>query len=177
MIVDSMSRDRAALQRAVLGLSRNQTSYRPTEGVWSIDDILHHLALTDEATAKLMAHFERIAEETNVPEDPSPQVSALGSIDSITPEADQGTATAPERVTPRSSVSAEDAFSRLWSSREKMLARVETLAPLDARRLTYTHPFFGELDSLQWLLITGWHERRHTRQIERLKTSEGFPPN
>ena len=174
-VIDSMTRDRSNLRQAVLGLSERQTAFRPENGGWSIDDILHHLALTDEAAGKLMAHFQKVAEKENLPEDPEPNASALNSIDAITAKADEAKAVAPDRVTPRSTVKSAEALSRMWTSRERLLESVETLAPLDARRLRFAHPFFGELDMLQWLLVTGWHERRHTLQIERVKTSEGFP--
>ncbi|MGH9323531.1 MAG: DinB family protein [Vicinamibacteria bacterium] len=174
-IVQEISDARNRLLEAVFGLSAEQTDFQPQPGAWSIGEVLHHLALTDEATAKLMSVMLNRAESEGLPEDPSPDDSVLGSIKALVEGADEEKAPAPDRVTPRSYVPAAEALSRLETSRGRMLQSVEALSALDGSRLTYRHPFFGELDYYQWLLITGWHERRHTGQIGRIKTTPGFP--
>lgn len=174
-IVASISRDRRELVRSVEGLGPEQTDFRPLPGAWSIDDVLHHLALTDEACAKLMALFsERAAKEALGP-DPTPESSALHSIDSLVEGADDLKATAPDRVNPRSKVEANSALARLGSARGRIIQSVEALSSVDGRKLTYRHPLLGELDLYQWLLVGAWHERRHTRQIERIKNDSRFP--
>lgn len=174
-IVEAISRDRRALLDSVESLSAEQTDFRPLSSSWSIDDVLHHLALTDEAFAKLMALFsERAAKEALGP-DPTPESSALHSIDSLVEGADDLKATAPDRVNPRSKVEAKSALARLGSARGRVLQSFEALSSVDGRKLTYRHPLFGELDLYQWLLVGAWHERRHTRQIERIKNDSRFP--
>jgi hypothetical protein len=174
-IVEAIGRDRLALLGSVCDLAPEQTDFRVEPGSWSIDDVLHHLALTDEASAKLMAFFQKRAGEESIGPDPSPGGSALGCIDALVDGADDEKAPAPDRVMPRSKVEAPQAIARLEAARARVLASVEALSAVDGSKLTYSHPFFGELDLYQWLLIGGWHERRHTRQIERIKTSSGFP--
>ncbi|HJS75171.1 MAG TPA: DinB family protein [Vicinamibacteria bacterium] len=174
-IADSISRDRRALLGSVRDLAPEQTDFRIEPGSWSIDDVLHHLALTEEASSKLMGLFQKRAGEESIGPDPSPAGSVLGSIDSLVEGADDEKAPAPDRVMPRSKVEASAAIARLEAARARILTSVEALAVVDGTRLTYRHPFFGELDLYQWLLIGGWHERRHTRQIERIKTSSAFP--
>lgn len=174
-VVESMTRDRVSLQRAVLGLSTRQTAFRSSEDAWSINDILHHLALTDESTCKLLALFHRQAENEALPDDPNPGLSVMDSIDPPKLIPDVGKVVAPDRVTPRSAILSEEALARLADSREILISRVQQLARLDPSRLSYDHPFYGELDLYQWLLVTGRHERRHTRQIERVMADEDFP--
>ena len=82
---------------------------------------------------------------------------------------------APDRVTPRSYIAPDEALARLDASRRRLEETVAELSQLDLSGLTFPHPFFGELDAYQWLLVTGWHERRHTKQIERIQASAGFP--
>jgi len=173
-IVESISRDRLGLRESVELLAPEQTDFRPAPGSWSIDDVLHHLALAEEASAKLMAFLHERALKESVGPDPEPDRSVLRSIDSVVDGAD-GKATAPDRVAPRSKVEAPLALARLESARSRILESLEALSAFDGRKLTYRHPFFGELDLYQWLLIGGWHERRHTRQIERIKSHSGFP--
>jgi hypothetical protein len=173
-VVESISRDRLGLRESVRDLAPEQMDFRPAPGSWSIDDVLHHLALAEEASAKLMAFLHERALKESVGPDPEPDASVVRSIDSIVDGAD-GKASAPDRVTPRSKVEAPLALARLESARSRILESLESLSPFDGRKLTYRHPFFGELDLYQWLLIGGWHERRHTRQIERIKGNSGFP--
>jgi len=173
-IAESISRDRAALLDSVRDLAPMPTDFRPEPGSWSIDDVLHHLALAEEASAKLMALLHERARTESIGPDPEPDASVLRSIDSLVDGAD-GNAPAPDRVTPRSKVEAPLALARLESARSRILESLEALSAFDSRKLTYRHPFFGDLDLYQWLLVSGWHERRHTRQIERIKQSSGFP--
>ena len=149
--------------------------YRPTEDSWSIGEVLHHLALAHEATAKLMSNLLRRAREEAVPRDPDSTRSVLTSIDDVVPGVEQGKAPAPDRVTPRSYIEPDEALARLDASRRHLEETVAELSQLDLSGLTFPHPFFGELDVYQWLLVTGWHERRHTKQIERIQASAGFP--
>lgn len=175
-IIDKLDRDREALSAAVASLSPEQAAHRPDEDAWSVSDVLHHLALSEEATGKLMTLLLKRAHEESVPRDDDPEGSVLDAIDSVVVGADDRRARAPDRVTPRSAITAEEALARLTASRERLVRNVGELSAFDLRSLRFPHPFFGELDGYQWLLITAWHERRHTRQIERIKNGPGFPP-
>lgn len=174
-IVKSLERDRLALLRATEELNAAQADYRPSEDAWSVSDVLHHLALSEEASAKLMSLMSKRVHEESVGPDPDPDGSVLRSLDDVVADADDRKATAPDRVTPLSHVPAAECRARLEASRRNILAKIEELSPFDLTGLTFPHPFFGELDVYQWLLITGWHERRHTRQIQSIKTSSDFP--
>jgi hypothetical protein len=174
-VVEAITRDRKGLVDSVNGLSPRQTDFRPREGSWSIDDVLHHLALAEEASAKLMSIFRERAIQAGMGEDPTPDASVLPSLAPIVAGAEGSKASAPDRVTPRSKVEAPLALARLDAARRRILENLPELFPLDCAKLTHRHPFFGELDLYQWLLVSGWHERRHTRQIERIKSDPLFP--
>jgi hypothetical protein len=174
-IVEAISRDRRELVSSVEALGPEQTDFRPEPGAWSIDDVLHHLALSEEASAKLMSLLHERAVKDSIGTDPSPETSLLRSIDELVEAASGRKTRAPDRVTPLSKVEAPAALARLESARRRILESLETLSNFDGAKLTYRHPFFGELDLYQWLLVGSWHERRHARQIERIKESSGFP--
>jgi hypothetical protein len=82
---------------------------------------------------------------------------------------------APDRVTPRSRVEAPLALARLESARSRILESLDAISAFDGGKLTYRHPFFGELDPYQWVLVGSWHELRHMRQMDRIKSHPGFP--
>src|SRR3970040_2210400 len=102
-IAESISRDRLELRESVRDLGPEQTDFRPEPGAWSIDDVLHHLALAEEASAKLMAFLHERAQKESIGPDPEPDRSVLRSIDSVVDGAD-GKAAAPARVASRSKV-------------------------------------------------------------------------
>ena len=138
-------------------------------------DVLNHVSLADEANAKLTSNLLKRARQGSLPPDPSPEGSEIHSMDDIFPQMDAGKFQAPEFVKPHPHASADESLARLKASRERMLANVEQLDGFDLSGLKYPHPFAGELNAYQWILIAGAHEARHAQQINRLKSQSGFP--
>jgi hypothetical protein len=176
-LVDTITGYRQALLGEVSALSQSQLDYKPGDGQWSISDILHHLALTDEANLKLMLRAVKQAEAMNLPEDPTPNESALNCLDGVMGSFNSTKAQAPGFVAPQSHLPAEQSLARLEASRAKMLESIERLAAYDLSQLKYKHPLLGDLDMYQWILIAGGHERRHAAQVGRIKAGTGFPNN
>jgi hypothetical protein len=173
-IVDAISNDRQSLTGAVAGLSEGQLDYKAAEGEWSISDLLHHLALSDEANVKLAGLMLKQAEEKQLPPDPAPDESALGCLDGFT-DTLRASVKAPDRVSPRSHLPASESLRRLSASREQLNDTIARLAGYDLGLLTWPHPFLGPINLYQWLMMAGRHERRHTAQIDRIKSAPGFP--
>jgi DinB superfamily len=174
-IADRIAEERAELLRAVEGLDEEQLEHRPEPGAWSVTDILHHLSLADDGSGRLMSRMVQQARDDGFPPDPTPDGSVLDALDEVASSAENAKAVAPDRVTPRSHVPAEECIARLRGSRERLLGAMDELAPFDLSTATFPHPFFGVLDAYQWLLLAGWHEQRHREQIERIKSSASFP--
>ena len=174
-LVDAISRFRESLLKHVSGLSEAQLSYKPEDGEWSLSDILHHLALTDEANGKLTSRALKHAAERNVPPDPTPDESVLTCLDEPAARISNVKATAPDFVRPQSHLSATESLTRLAASRERMVQAIEQLSQYDLTQLKYPHPVLGDLDMYQWILIAGGHEGRHVGQIKRIKAEAGFP--
>lgn len=173
-IVDSMAKDRQTLLASIEGLNQSQLDYKTADGQWSIADIIHHMALTDEANAKLMSRMLAKAESANLPPDPSPDGSEIHSLDQYA-EATKNRAQAPDFVTPQSQLPVEESLARLAASREQLAGTVEQLSQYDLYQLTYPHPLLGNLHLYQWLLIGGRHEARHASQIRKMKAQPDFP--
>jgi DinB superfamily len=174
-IAERIAQDRAELLQAVDGLDEDQLAYRPEPGAWSVTDILHHLSLADDASGRLMTRMLQQARGEGFPPDPTPERSVLDALDQVAKAAENTKAVAPDRVAPRSHVPAAECIARLQSSRERLLSAMEELASFDLSSATFPHPFFGVLGAYQWLLLAGWHEQRHRKQIERIKSSPSFP--
>jgi len=174
-IVDSISGSRQALLKHVSGLSEAQLDYRSEEHPWSVSDVLHHLALTDEANAKLTSIMLKQARADQWPLDAAPDGSELHCLDGVMPGLNEGKFNAPDRVTPREHLPASQSLARLEASRTRMMEILEELSQYDLSKATYPHPVAGAFNGYQWLLIAGGHESRHVGQIKRIKSQENFP--
>lgn len=173
-LINQIADERRLLLEAVTALSDAQLDYRPGEGGWSISDILHHLSLSDEANVKLSSIMLKQAAEKNLPPDGSPEASVLRSLDGLNGRLNTRVK-APDRVAPRSHLPAAQSLARLNASRQKLLDVVEELSRYDLAQLSWPHPFLGDLNLYQWLIMAGKHESRHTRQIGRIKADPLFP--
>jgi hypothetical protein len=173
-ILDAIARDRQELLASVSGLTQAQLDFRSSEDAWSINDILHHMALSDEASVGLAANMLKHARENNVARDDSPDASVLDCMEQFT-EPLKTKVKAPPRVAPRSHLPLTESLARLDASRARLNEMIVELGQYDLTRLVYPHPFIGNLNMYQWLMLAGGHERRHTAQIGRLKSEEGFP--
>ena len=176
-LVGAITQYRQALLDAVSELSEAQLAFKPDDGAWAINDILHHLALTDEANAKLAARALKHAGERGLPADPTPDASVLNCLDEALAPIRNTRANAPAFVTPHDHLAAAESIERLKTTRARMLEAVAQLGSYDLTQLKYPHPLLGELDMYQWLLIAGGHEGRHVAQIGRIKAAAGFPNN
>lgn len=174
-IVDRISRQREKLLESVSGLSEAQLDHKSGDDAWSISDVVHHVSLVDEANAKLTSNMLKKARANQPPPDGSPDDSVLHSMDEIFARMGAAKFQAPDFVEPHSHSPVEESLSRLRTSRERMLANVEQLNGLDLSELTFPHPFAGELNAYQWVLMAGAHESRHAEQINRMKSEAGFP--
>jgi len=174
-IVDLISNDRQSLLRSVSGLSEAQLDYRPAADQWSISDLLHHLALADEANVKLSSMMLKQAQEKDLPLDRMPEESVLDCLDRFAPTLQNNKMTAPERVAPKSHLPASESLARLTASREKLLAVITQLGQYELSQVKFPHPLLGELNTYQWMVLAGGHERRHTAQIGRIKSQAEFP--
>src|SRR5262249_15539053 len=150
-LVDALAEHRQALLDAVSELDEAQFAYRPADDAWSINDILHHLALSDEANAKLAFRALKHARERNIAGDATPDASVLNRLDGIFTPISDTKAQAPERVVPREHLAADQSIARLHTSRTNALEAIEQLAAYDLTQLKYPHPMLGDLDMYQWL--------------------------
>jgi uncharacterized damage-inducible protein DinB len=174
-LVELLSSERQKVLEAIDGLSPAQLEHRPGEGLWSISDILHHLALTEEAHGKLMSRILKQAESGSLAPDPSPDQSVLDCLDAYAEKLRNTKATAPDFVAPKEHAPAADSLARLEAALAGVIDKVKQLGPYDLSQVSYPHPVLGPLNTYQWIVISGRHEGRHASQIRRIKRGEDFP--
>jgi uncharacterized damage-inducible protein DinB len=184
---------RRQITARVEALSEAQQTSHPTEGCWSVAEIIEHLWITEQNMVRLIGMLLNKAESapagnssaqaSDDAQGSSGDATAPGaaaptfkpfSLDHLVETIRDKKLTAPEQVRPGGQVALAESLANLQRTRatvESFHPRLE-VANLDAA--TYPHPFFGELNASQWLAFIGHHEARHLRQIESLLEAPEF---
>jgi uncharacterized damage-inducible protein DinB len=162
-------------------LSADQQTCHPTEGCWSVAEIIEHLSVTEQNMVRLIGMLLHKAESAPVENPsapagdeapaaapPAPRPFKPFSLDSLVEQIRDVKLTAPEQVRPNGQVALAESLANLQRTREAVESFRPRLETADLDAATYPHPFFGELNASQWLAFIGHHEARHLRQIERL---------
>lgn len=151
-IIEKITRARQQLLDAVEGLTEAQMAWSPNHD-WSIREILHHVAIGEQANVELA---ERALAGNPV------------SVEGFDMDAWN-----IEQVSQRAGQPAADAIQALHRVRQKTL---DTLQALSEDSLAYNmeHPGWGEMTVEQLFRALGVHDLMHRRdilkRIERLET-------
>jgi len=181
---------RRQLAERLENLSEAQQTFHPSEGAWSIAEIVDHLSIIERNMVQLIGRLLKKSEGAvaaiNAGEggdggNSDVQTAAAVappfqpfSLDTFVEQIRDVKLTAPERVRPGGDVSLADALASLRRTRADIEAMRPRLEAADLYAATYPHPAFGELNTAQWLAFIGEHEARHLRQIENLMAAPGF---
>lgn len=157
---------RERLTATLGGISPHEATAMPDGEKWSIQHIAEHVSKVNSGIAMICGKMLADARADEKPSD--------GSF-SLTPEYEAGIeriATmkleAPERVQPTGQVTIDEALKRLEENVTTFAQLRPGLESINVDGHTFPHPYLGPLTALQWLVMAGLHERRHTRQIEKL---------
>ena len=143
--------DRAAslTEQSLLDISDAQASFQPSEGEWSVVEIISHVSSSLRGTARLVEGLGRGTESSSVSD-----ALAFGVAGAMTP------------AEMRADVAA---------AYEGLRSVVRTLEDGVALEKTARHPFFGDLNWKEWVAFVYVHARDHVAQVEKVKSSPGFP--
>src|SRR5262249_8132821 len=156
----------------VKGFTPAQWKFKPAPDRWSPAEAAEHVAFVEDRV------YRRITEKSlQEPADPEKRktlphrdmkVVELGN--SRKPDLQ-----APDYVQPSSRWAVPDELlQNVRAARSRTKDFVKT-THADLRTHYLDHPFFGTLDTYQWLLLISAHMRRHTLQIEEVKSHPDFP--
>lgn len=164
-IFTSIDETRARLVERMGSLGAGQETTRADAEAWSVAEIVEHLSLVEKQIVKLTTLMLMKAESSGA------QASADGSIeplsfDHIIERSEREKYQAPETARPSGSVSIADSLSVMRSTREALHGLRPRLEATDLATVSYPHPAFGALNPYQWLVMIGFHEDRHLRQID-----------
>ncbi len=142
---------------AVLPLTAEVYSLRPTAGEWSVAEIVHHLCLVE---ARVIKELEGAIAR------PPKRVALLRRL---IPTSIVGVrlvrVKAPKAMNPLDAPEREVALANFDRARESLKALCATHGTDRFRNVIFKHPFLGEIDGVATVSFVGYHEHRHYKQI------------
>ncbi len=142
---------------AVSPLDANLYSQRPSEGEWSVAEIMHHLCLVEDRVIKEL--------ENAVARPPQ----RVGFLRRFMPTSIVSVrlirVKAPKAMNPLDAPAKEVAKENFERTRESLKILCATHDENRFRNLIFKHPFLGDLDGVATVSFIGYHEQRHYKQI------------
>lgn len=169
-LTNYLATSRDKLLELTKGLSAAELDYKPAPDRWSAAENIEHLTIVENIV------LNRVVNALEGSADPSKKGAWEGRDDAIVQEVESRVKRfqSPEMGRPTGRWSHDELFRQFEATRQRTsaFATSTTAAP---RGHLFPHPFFGELDCYQWMLLMGAHCVRHTAQIEELMATPGFP--
>ena len=169
-LVDHLKKTEAAFLKAIDGVSDAQWTWKPAPDRWSVAEAAEHITKSEDL-------FLGMAEGTlKTPATPEILAKTKGKEETILkviPDRTQK-AKAPEPLVPKGSFASRAALIEAFkASRAKLLALAG--GTTDLRAHAAAGPPLGEMDTYQVILFQSAHTERHTKQIDEVKATAGYP--
>lgn len=130
------------------GVTPSQAAFVPGEGQWCIDEVIRHLAHTNNRVA--------------------------GLIEALTSGYVPGGSPVIGYV-PRDDRDFEHVKADLMSSFDMLRGVFNAVTDPGANlEVKYKHPFFGDLNAREWFVFNFVHASVHIQQVERIKSTPAF---
>jgi len=152
------------LTATVAPLAEGEFKRQPTDGGWSVAQILQHLCLVEERVIKDLekavsrpprkVSFVRRFVPTSIV---SSRLVRVKAPQAVNPEA------GPEEV--RAMPGKDEAIANYNRARNHLKKLCATQGNDRFRKIVFKHPFLGEIDGVAAVSFIGYHELRHYKQI------------
>lgn len=160
------------LSKSVDGLNEAQLNYKPDTARWSIKECVYHLALSE---TNIWAWMQGLM---NAPANPDKRSLIKMTDDQLMTgvEDRSNKMKTSETFEPRNAkwANKDEAMAFLKVERDKHITYINSSSD-DFRNHVAEQGPAGPMDAYQVLLLMAQHTLRHTKQIEEVKASPGFP--
>jgi hypothetical protein len=160
-ITKLLSRSQAALLAAAQAVPEDAWRKPPSPGAWSAAEVFAHLTMVEEAITAGMARMlgalpKKIAlwQRVHLP-------VRLAQIRLLKRKT-------PIPLNPALVLDRAESLARHMALRKRALQLLTENAGRDLGGYRHKHPFFGYLDIYEWFRSIGYHELRHTEQIQEI---------
>ena len=160
------------LQYATRTLTVSQTSIRPPDGGWSIQEILEHLSLVESQLLHLVTTLLERAEKISGTD--SPVRSYEVSLEQVIQRSSREKFSTRDKYQPTGRAEALASIAILQQVQEDLRGLIPRLQSVDPTVARFPHWIFGSLDLGEWLAFIVVHEERHLMQIEAIMAAREF---
>jgi hypothetical protein len=156
---------------AIDGVSDAQWKFKAAPDRWSIAETAEHIAVAEDFI------WGRAMEIMKAPANPERRAETQGKdkmiYDKIPDRSHK--AQAPEPLKPTGKFATrEELVKHFKEARAKEIAFLEQTKE-DLRSHIADNPALDAMDAYQWVIFNGAHSKRHTAQIEEVKTGANYP--
>ncbi len=171
VLITDLQETKKVFLESVKGLSEAQLNYKFAADAWSVKECAYHLALSEnnlrqwaDGAVKEPANGDKRKEIKTTDE------ALLTMVRDRSRKVKTSETFEPGKAKYEN---LEQALADFTAKRDALIAHIQTTQD-DFRNHVVQGPF-GFIDAYQVLLLLSAHTTRHTKQIEELKTSDGFP--
>jgi DinB superfamily len=161
-----------AFLASIQGLSEAQWKWKPAPDRWSVAEVAEHITLSESMLRGMVTD-----QVMKAPATPEVLAKTKGKEAAILKNIPDRTnkAKAPEMLVPKGTWPTEAATTAAFrEARAKTVALAQDSSK-DLRAFASTGGPMSEMDAYQLLLFLSAHTERHTKQIEEVKATTGFP--
>lgn len=169
--VNYLKETEKAFLASLEGVSDAQWKFKAAPDRWSIAETAEHIATAEDFI------WGRVEEMMKAPPTPEKRAEAQGKDKLIYEKIPDRSkkAKAPEPLVPKGKFATrEELVTHFKDARAKEIAFLEQTKE-DLRDRVADNPALGPMDAYQWVIFNGAHCKRHTAQIEEVKTAPNYP--
>lgn len=168
-IADIYSANNAIRERFIstaTGITTSEAAALPDGEKWSLAELVEHIALVNGAMCQICTKLMTKSQDEGNASTGKYEISD-SFIEKAAGIADKKLE-APDFVRPEGGKSIQASMAVIEGNNEKLQSLLPLFEAYDGNTHKFPHPFFGDLSAVEWLLLIGRHEGRHTAQIERI---------
>jgi hypothetical protein len=169
-LVDHLKKTEAAFLKSIDGVSDAQWTWKAAPDRWSVAETAEHITKSEDLLRGMVEGMMK------APAAPDLLAKTKGKEEVILKNIPDRSkkATAPEPLVPKGSFASKAALIEAFKA-----ARAKTLAiaggTTDLRAYGQAGLPIGEVDAYQGVLFLSAHTERHTKQIDEVKATAGYP--
>ena len=167
-IYEENDRIRKRLVDVLEGVTPEEEALATENGKWTLSKVAEHLSKVDISMTRIAAKLLSKAKDRGLESDGTIKISRHFLVSAGRAEEEDIRFNAPEVVQPEGGQPISESISLLNEHRKELYELKPMFERYDGTEFTFPHPAFGELTAIDWLVLLGGHETRHTRQIERI---------
>lgn len=162
---DYLDDTRKSLVHEITSLMEDEFNSKPSENMWSIAQVCHHLVLVEKSTAKVIGWGVKESLSANI---------ERRKVELILDRTKK--IQAPKIVEPdEQPFAVQQIIDLLNDSRKRLMSVLHTIEDKSIlKEKSVNHPAFGELPLDQWIELIPLHEQRHIEQIKEIKSILGI---